>query len=104
MLAGERLRRLTARPPCAHQLGPLCRAHPHARELASSHSPAEGRRFVHRIRNFAGLYSLVGSCIVNGVEPTEYLTDVVARVRGATSDEQLDALLPDRWQALGPAP
>jgi transposase len=55
-------------------------------------------------RNFAGLYSLVGSCIANGVEPTEYLTDVLARVRDATSDEQLDALLPDRWQPLGPAP
>jgi len=55
-------------------------------------------------RNFAGLYSLVGSCIANGVEPTEYLTDVLARVRNATTDEQLDALLPDRWQPLGPAP
>ena len=55
-------------------------------------------------RNFAGLYSLVGSCIANGVEPTEYLTEVLARVREATSDEQLDALLPDRWQPLGRAP
>ena len=55
-------------------------------------------------RNFAGLYSLVGSCIANGVEPTEYLTDVLVRVRNAVSDEQLDALLPDRWQPIGPAP
>jgi hypothetical protein len=55
-------------------------------------------------RNFAVLYSLVGSCIANGVEPTEYLTDVLARVRDATTDEQLDALLPDRWQPVGPAP
>ena len=55
-------------------------------------------------RNFAGLYSLVGSCIANDVEPTEYLTDVLSRVRDATTDEQLDALLPDRWQPLGPAP
>jgi transposase len=55
-------------------------------------------------RNFAGLYSLVGSCIANGVEPTEYLTDVLARVRDVTTDEQLDALLPDRWKPLGPAP
>jgi transposase len=55
-------------------------------------------------RNFAGLYSLVGSCIANGVEPTEYLTDVLPRIRDAATDEQLDALLPDRWQPLGPAP
>jgi len=43
-------------------------------------------------------------CIANGVEPTEYLTDVLARARDATTDDQLDALLPDRWQPLGPAP
>jgi transposase len=55
-------------------------------------------------KNFAGLYSLVGSCIANDTEPTEYLSDVLARVREATTDEQLDALLPDRWQPIGPAP
>ncbi len=54
-------------------------------------------------RNFAGLYSLVGSCIANGVEPTEYLTDILPRIRDATSDERLDALLPDRWQPSIPA-
>jgi len=48
-------------------------------------------------RNIAGLYSLVGSCIANDVEPTAYLTDVLTRVRDASEDEQLDALLPDRW-------
>ncbi len=55
-------------------------------------------------RNFAGLYSLVGSCIANGVEPTDYLTNVLPRIRDAATDHQLDALLPDRWQPLGPAP
>lgn len=45
----------------------------------------------------AGLYSLVGSCIANGIEPTEYLTDVLARAQRATTDDELDALLPDRW-------
>lgn len=49
-------------------------------------------------RNIAALYSLVGSCIANRVEPTEYLTDVLPRIRDATSDDELDALLPDRWQ------
>jgi transposase len=55
-------------------------------------------------RNIAGLYSLVGSCIANRVEPTEYLTDVLARVHDGTTDDELDALLPDRWRPLGPAP
>jgi transposase len=55
-------------------------------------------------RNFAGLYSLVGSCIANGVEPTEYLTDILPRIGDAATDDQLDGLLPDRWQPLGPAP
>jgi transposase len=52
-------------------------------------------------RNFAGLYSLVGSCIANDVEPTECLTDVLPRIRDATTDGQLDALLRDRWQPVG---
>ena len=48
-------------------------------------------------RNLAGLYSLVGSCIANRVEPTEYLTDVLPKIPGAKTDDELDALLPDRW-------
>lgn len=48
-------------------------------------------------RNIAGLYSLVGSCIANDVEPSAYLTDALTRVRDASTDEDLDALLPDRW-------
>ncbi|MBL8740683.1 MAG: IS66 family transposase [Myxococcales bacterium] len=48
-------------------------------------------------RNIANLYSLVASCIANAVEPTAYLTDVLARVRDAKTDDALDALLPDRW-------
>jgi hypothetical protein len=38
------------------------------------------------------------------VEPTEYLTDVLARVGDASTDAELDALLPDRWRHLGPPP
>jgi transposase len=48
-------------------------------------------------RNIAGLYSLVGSCIANNIEPTAYLTDVLTCVRDASTAEELDALLPDRW-------
>jgi hypothetical protein len=32
------------------------------------------------------------------VEPTEYLTDVLARVHDGMSEPELDALLPDRWR------
>lgn len=52
-------------------------------------------------RNIAGLYSLVGSCIANEVEPTAYLTAALTRVRDASTDEELDALLPDRWTPAG---
>lgn len=55
-------------------------------------------------RNLAGAYSLVGSCIANRVEPTEYLTDVLPRLANANTDAELDALLPDRWKPIGPAP
>jgi hypothetical protein len=60
-------------------------------------------------RNIAGLYSLVGSCIANGVEPTEYLIDVLPRIADAKSHEELDVLLPDpsdarRWADLGRVP
>lgn len=48
-------------------------------------------------RNLAGLYSLVGTCVANGVEPTAYFTDVIPRVGEATTDQELDALLPDQW-------
>ena len=40
----------------------------------------------------------VGSCIASGVEPTAYLTDVLPKIRDATTDDALDALLPDRWR------
>ena len=53
-------------------------------------------------RNIAGLYSLVGSCIANRIEPTEYLTDVLPRIPTAQSDDELDALLPDRWAPSAP--
>jgi len=55
-------------------------------------------------RNLAGLYSLVGTCIANDVEPTAYLADVILRIADAKTDEQLDALLPDRWSPSTPAP
>ena len=48
-------------------------------------------------RLWAGLFSLVGSAIANGHEPIGYLADVLVRVNGEMSNDELDALLPDRW-------
>jgi transposase len=52
-------------------------------------------------RLIAGLYSLVGTCIANDVEPTAYLADVLTRIDDAKTDQDIDALLPDRWTPLG---
>jgi transposase len=48
-------------------------------------------------RLLAGLYSLVGTCVANDVEPVAHLTDVLTRVHDGLSEDDLDALLPDRW-------
>jgi transposase len=47
--------------------------------------------------NIAGLYSLVGTCEANGVNPLEYLKDVLLRVSTHPAAD-IDALLPDRWK------
>jgi transposase len=47
--------------------------------------------------NIAGLYSLLATCEANGVNPLEYLTDVLIRVTNHLASD-IDALLPDRWQ------
>ena len=48
----------------------------------------------------AGLLSLLATCVKNGVNPLDYLADVLLRVhqRGATLDE----LLPHRWKPPSP--
>lgn len=48
-------------------------------------------------RLFATLFSLVGGAVANGHEPTAYLTDVLTRLKVDATDDELDALLPDRW-------
>jgi len=47
--------------------------------------------------NIAGLYSLVATCEANGVNPYEYLQDVMMRVSTHPAD-RVDELLPDRWK------
>jgi transposase len=47
--------------------------------------------------NIAGLYSLVASCEANGVNPIDYLRDVLLRISTHPAN-QIDELLPDRWK------
>ena len=47
-------------------------------------------------RNLAGLYSLVATCEANGVNPEEYLADVLMRTQ-RHPNSRLDELLPHRW-------
>lgn len=46
--------------------------------------------------NLAGLYSLVATCEANGVNPLEYLADVLVRVN-THPNKQIDELLPHKW-------
>ena len=48
-------------------------------------------------KELALLYSLVVSCTRVGVNPVEYIADVLDRV-DKTADDQLSDLLPDRWK------
>jgi transposase len=57
--------------------------------------------FVHdfeRGANIAGLYSLVATCEARGINPFEYLADVLARVQDHPARD-IDALLPAGWVA-----
>ena len=48
-------------------------------------------------KELALLYSLVVSCTRVGVNPVEYLADVLDRI-DKTADDNLAELLPDRWK------
>ena len=48
-------------------------------------------------KELALLYSLVVSCTRVGVNPVEYLADVLARI-DKTADDGFAELLPDRWK------
>jgi len=54
-------------------------------------------------KNLAGLYSLVATCEVNGVNPVEYLADVLIRVQTHPAS-RIDELLPHRWTPSRPEP
>jgi transposase len=46
--------------------------------------------------NLAGLYSLVATCEANGVNPFDYLADVLIRVQ-TRPGSRIDELLPHNW-------
>jgi transposase len=52
--------------------------------------------------NLAGLYSLIATCEANGVNPVDYLADVLLRVQTHPA-ARVDELLPHRW-SVQPAP
>jgi transposase len=53
--------------------------------------------------NLAGLYSLIATCEVNGVNPVEYLADVLIRVQTHPAS-RIDDLLPHNWTPPRPQP
>jgi transposase len=53
--------------------------------------------------NLAGLYSLVATCEVNGVNPVTYLADVLLRVQTHPAS-RIDELLPHNWTPPRPEP
>jgi transposase len=46
--------------------------------------------------NLAGLYSLIATCEANGVNPVDYLADVLIRVQMHPAS-RIDELLPQNW-------
>ncbi len=46
----------------------------------------------------AVIYSIIQSCRRRGIDPQEYLTDVLGRLPGM-KNTQIDCLLPENWQA-----
>ena len=51
----------------------------------------------HAGENLAGLYSLIATCEVNGVNPVAYLADVLLRVQTHPAS-RIDELLPHLWK------
>jgi transposase len=53
--------------------------------------------------NLAGLYSLVATCEANGINPVDYLADVLLRVQTHPAS-RIDELLPHNWAPPRPEP
>ncbi|MCB9610190.1 MAG: transposase domain-containing protein [Polyangiaceae bacterium] len=50
-------------------------------------------------QNFAGLMSLIATCVANDVNPEIYLADVLMRL-GRHPRSEIEDLLPHRWAPL----
>lgn len=50
----------------------------------------------------AAIYTIIGSCALNGVDPWAYLRDVLAKLSGMWPQNRLDELLPDVWKPEQP--
>jgi transposase len=53
--------------------------------------------------NLAGLYSLIATCEANGINPVDYLADVLLRVQTHPAS-RIDELLPHNWTPPRPQP
>jgi transposase len=53
--------------------------------------------------NIAGLFSLIATCEANGINPQDYLTDVLLRVQMHPAS-RIDELLPHNWKPPRPEP
>ena len=60
---------------------------------------ADGRVTLRGARHAALMYSLLGTCKLNNVEPFAYLRDVIARISEHKANK-LTELLPQNWQPL----
>jgi transposase len=75
------------------------------RSEAALRAAAQGRKnflFVdHEVagQNLAGLYSLVMTCEANGINPEQYLEDVLLRIQ-THPQSRIDELLPHHWKPL----
>ena len=57
----------------------------------------------HAGENLAGLYSLIATCEINGVNPVTYLADVLLRVQSHPAS-RIDEILPHNWTPPSTAP
>ncbi len=46
----------------------------------------------------AAIFTLIGNCRMHGVEPYEYLKDVLERLPRMTNQDRLDQLTPRAWK------
>ena len=52
-------------------------------------------------RRSAVVYSLIGSCVLAGVEPEAWLRDVLVKISGGWPQSRIGELLPTRSAAVG---